>query len=130
MLPITANAGAGDSGAAGISHQSGKSPLNSPSAAVRQPIYAELSGGDKCSALGITAHGTSPILALCRLLIGARYDPSRPLHAYRGEILCLRVRSIGEAARLEVTPKGTGFVRRLAVRPAPPVRQNLRRVRP
>jgi hypothetical protein len=65
------------------------------------PTRAELSGG-RCSAVGITANGNAPVLALCRRLIEAGHDPTLPLEAYRGMTLCLRVRSIGEGARLTV----------------------------
>jgi hypothetical protein len=39
---------------------------------------------------------------MCRALIGAGYDPSRSLHGYRLDALALKVRSIGEGARLTV----------------------------
>jgi hypothetical protein len=42
------------------------------------------------------------VFALCRALVTAGHDPNRPLHAYRGDVLCLRVRSIGEGARLTI----------------------------
>jgi len=67
------------------------------------PIRAELSGGRRCSAIGITATGNAPVLALCRRLIEAGHNPTLPLEAYRGTTLCLRVRSIGEGAKLTVT---------------------------
>jgi hypothetical protein len=66
------------------------------------PIRAELSGGRRCSAIGIAATGNAPVLALCRRLIEAGHNPTLPLEAYRGTTLCLRVRSIGEGARLTV----------------------------
>jgi hypothetical protein len=56
---------------------------------------------------GITA-GT--LFALCEKLIAAGHDPATALEAWRGEMLCLKVRSIGEGARLRVSPHGTGFV--------------------
>jgi hypothetical protein len=59
------------------------------------PISALLIGSDRCTAEGITARGASPVLALCRKLLVAGIDPARPLHAYRGEVLCLIIRSIG-----------------------------------
>jgi hypothetical protein len=65
-------------------------------------IEAELLGSNTCRARGITTRGNAPVLALCRALLGAGYDPSRPLHAYRGKVLALKVRSIGEGARLTV----------------------------
>ena len=51
------------------------------------------------------------LLALCRELIEAGYDPAMPLEAWRGEMLCLRVRSIREGARLRVASNGVGFDR-------------------
>jgi hypothetical protein len=57
----------------------------------------------------VTVTSSSPVLALCRKLFERGHDPARPLHAYRGDTLALRVRSIGEAARLEVNGGGTGF---------------------
>jgi len=71
-------------------------------------IRAELIGTDTCSALGMTAKSGAPVLALCRKLIEAGHDPSMPLEAYHGETLCLRVRSIGEAATLRMDTDKTG----------------------
>ncbi len=51
----------------------------------------------------------SPVLALCRKLIEVGYASSMPLQVYRGDILCLSIRSIGEAALLEV--HGSHFMR-------------------
>ena len=91
-----------------------------------QAIRAELHGSAQCSALALVAVGSSPVLALCRELIDAGHDPSAPLTAYRGDVECLRIRAIGEAAGLEVNAKGTGFIRHRAVRPASPMRSNMR----
>src|SRR5689334_11620477 len=71
------------------------------------PIHAQLIGQDTCVALGITVHATAPVLEICRALTAAGHDPGRPLHGYRGNTLCLLVRAIGEAARLEINAKGT-----------------------
>jgi hypothetical protein len=102
-------------------HPSKPSPL-SPQDAIR----AELIGDDECTiAAGITARGNTPILALCRKLIEAGPDPGRPLHAYRGDTLCLIVRSIGEAAGLQINSHGTGFEPVRERRAAPPVRSRL-----
>jgi hypothetical protein len=84
---------------------------HSPSQISGQATRAELVGSDSCSALGITISSSSPVLALCRKLVQAGYDPTTPLEAYRGETLCLRVRSIGEGAQLEINGQGTGFRR-------------------
>jgi hypothetical protein len=70
---------------------------------------AQLSGDDTCTAAGLTARSISPVLALCRMLIEAGHDPAMPLHVYRGDVLALTIRSIGEAAALQVNPRGTGF---------------------
>jgi hypothetical protein len=75
-------------------------------------IRAELIGDDQATALGIEARSAAPLLDLCRKLVAARHDPASALNAYRGATLSLIVRSIGEAADLEVNSKGTGFVRR------------------
>jgi hypothetical protein len=85
---------------------------------MRNPVYttssdnckAELIGADCAAALGIEAHGSSPVFALCRALVEAGHDPATPLEAYRGETLALRVESIGQAAKLRVAPHGVGFV--------------------
>jgi hypothetical protein len=71
----------------------------------------------------------APVLTLCRVLMAHGHDPATPLNAYRGGVLALKVRSIGEAARLTLNSKGTGFVTFRApeeaisdVRSAPPAR--------
>ena len=43
-------------------------------------IRGELDGSEQCSAAGITARGTAPVLQLCRLLVRAGVNPARPLH--------------------------------------------------
>jgi len=89
-----------------------------------QAIFAELIGSDRCSALGMTVGGTTPVLALCRLLIEAGHHRATPLEVYRGEVLCLRVRSIGEGAGLRVGTHGVGFERSSECTAASPMRQN------
>jgi hypothetical protein len=71
-------------------------------------ITATLIGSNRAIALGIEAHGFSPVLALCRALIEAGYDPTTPLHVYRGDTLALKVRSIGEGAKLAVEDNSVG----------------------
>ena len=66
------------------------------------PIRATLVGSDHSEALGLTGHGYTPVLALCRALLAAGHDARRPLHAYRGDVLALKVCSIGEGAKLIV----------------------------
>ena len=84
-------------------------------------IRGELTSSDTCAALGVTAVSATPILVLCRKLIEAGYDPATPLEAWRGDVLCLTVRSIGEATRLEIDGRGVGFIRPRRRRTAPPV---------
>jgi hypothetical protein len=67
-----------------------------------QAIFAKLIGNNTCMAAGITVVDHAPVLALCRALVTVGQDLNRPLHAYRGDVLCLRVRSIGEGARLTI----------------------------
>ena len=90
-----------------------------------EPIIGNLTG-NTCTALGVVVTDNAPVLALCRRLIEAGHDPASPLHAYRGSVLALRVRSIGEGAKLEVNSQGSGFILRPARAPraASPVRQN------
>ena len=72
-----------------------------------EAIRAELTG-DTCTALGLTGKAGAPVLALCRMLIEAGHDPAMPLEVYRGDTLCLRLRSIGEAAGLRMDTDKTG----------------------
>ena len=82
-------------------------PVRRPAQAT--PICAALVQSDTCSALGITARSTSPVLAWSRNVIAAGH-PDCPLEVWRGDVLSLRVRSIHEAANLEVDSAGTGFI--------------------
>jgi hypothetical protein len=75
----------------------------------RPLIHADLCNDDVCKALGITIQSPSPLLDLCRTLVEAGFDPTTPLEAYRGKTLCLRVRSIGEAAKLKIGGDGVSF---------------------
>ena len=52
---------------------------DSPSQVSGKAIRADLAGSDSCSALGITINSSSPVLALCRKLVQAGFDPSTPL---------------------------------------------------
>jgi hypothetical protein len=74
-------------------------------------IQAELIGGDACRAFGTTVRGPAPLLKLCRRLVETGHDPATPLRVFRGEVLCLKVRSIGEAAGLTVDESRTAFAR-------------------
>ena len=70
--------------------------------AIVTPVRADIVGFDKCMAEGCTARGSSPVLALCRKLVDAGIDPARSLSVFRGDTVCLKIRSIGEAAALTV----------------------------
>lgn len=88
-------------------------------------INGKLTGSNCCTALGIIATGPSPVISLCRMLIAAGHDPGLPLHAFRGDTLCLTVYSICEAAKLDINGKSSGFKKRsAAVGIAPLARQN------
>jgi hypothetical protein len=78
------------------------------------PICAELIGSSRCDAEGLSARGYAPVFQLCRELVAAGFNPACSLEAWRGETLCLRVRSIGEGARLTVEDdsRGTPHLRR------------------
>lgn len=71
------------------------------------------------------------VCALCRKLIEAGHNPSTPMVVRRGETIALRVRSIGEAAKLTVSDV-TGPPRFVRWQPmpdfpaavSPPMREN------
>ena len=97
-----------------------------PGGAAR-PIRAELLGSSQCTAAGITVRGNAPVLALCRRLVAAGHDPATPLRVYRGDVLALVVRSIGEGARLRTTTGRTGapvFIAEKSIAAAPPVEKS------
>jgi hypothetical protein len=87
-------------------------------------IRAELTGDESCRANSVTARGGSPVIALCRKLVAAGYDPTTRLETYRGDALCLSVRSIGEAARLEINGRGNGFRYQSSVGTGRPIAPN------
>jgi hypothetical protein len=90
---------------------------------VAAAIRAEITGSDTATAAGITVRAEAPVLELCRKLIEAGHDPQVRLEAYRGETLCLIVRSIGEGSRLEIGK--AGFRRRSAGAGASPMRRSV-----
>ena len=89
-----------------------------------QAIRADLRGSNEATALGIVVRAHAPVLEICRRLIGAGFDPATSLDAWRGDTLALTVHSVGEAAKVEVSPRGVGFVRRPAVRGGAHVAEN------
>lgn len=87
-------------------------------------IRVDLIGSNQCNALSIVAHGYTPVLGLCRRLIDTGINPATALHVYRGDTLCLIVRSVGQGARLEINGDGTGFRPRRQPDAASPMRLN------
>src|SRR5262249_45628028 len=80
-------------------------------------IRAELTGSTRAAAAGITCGGQHPpVPGLFPPLIEAGHDPATPLEAYRGNVLCLRVRSIGEGAALTVMDSSNGTPRFVSYR--------------
>jgi hypothetical protein len=88
---------------------------------IRAELSSEPDGHHhRCIAEGIEAIAEAPVLALCRKLVEAGHDPTSPMEVYRGDVLALHVRSIGEAARLEIGR--AGFQVRRECRGGSPVR--------
>jgi hypothetical protein len=96
------------------------SKLNRQELFTQAPIPATLIGSDSCEAAGIRVRAHAPVLALCRELVAAGFNPAFSLEAWRGETLCLRVRSIGEAARFTVVDGRHGTPRLRRRQEAPP----------
>jgi hypothetical protein len=92
--------------------------------AERKLLHAELVGSNRCAIAGFTATSSAPILALCRTLIAAGFDPTTPMECYRNGVLALRIRAIGEAAALELNGEGAGFRPRRQPDAAPPIAPN------
>jgi len=84
-------------------------------------IHAVITGMDTTAALGVSADG---VIALCKTLVATGHHPSTRLDAYRRDMLCLRVRSIREAAGLRVGGRGVGFERDRGCAAAPPIRKS------
>jgi hypothetical protein len=79
------------------------------------PIHGTSRGTTAANAEGLSVKAASgPALALCRKLLGAGFDPNRPLHCYRAATLCLAVSSIGWDAghTIAETPTGNLGLRR------------------
>jgi len=75
---------------------------------LRRIVRAELIGSTTCTAAGISVTNGTPVLSLCRRLFEAGHDPATRLEVYRGTVLALTVRSIGEAAQLTIKTAGNG----------------------
>jgi hypothetical protein len=75
--------------------------------------------GSTCTAAGITARGHAPSLILCRELIACGVDPDRALEIFRGTTLAVRIKSIGEGAKLTVRETATDGPRFVRWKPFP-----------
>jgi hypothetical protein len=69
-------------------------------------IRAILVGSDLCQAEGHVIRHNAPVLGMCRLLVELGYDPTRPLYAYRGDMLAMKISSIGYGAKWSVSEGG------------------------
>ena len=56
-----------------------------------KPIIAQFIESDRCSAEGLEVMANAPGLVMCRKLLEAGYDPDRPLHCFRGEVLAMEI---------------------------------------
>jgi hypothetical protein len=93
----------GDGGLPNVS-SSATAERSSEIATPRQVIRAELHGSSSCTAEGLTVKSPSPVIGLCKALVDAGVDPATPLEAWRGDVMCLRVPSIGGAVQLQKKP--------------------------
>jgi hypothetical protein len=98
---------------------------NTPARIPKQPLRIVLVGDQTATApkAGLTSCSCSPVLDVCRQLIGAGYAPETPAVAYRDGIKALLLKSIGSAAALQVNGHGTAFIALRGWGPASPVRQ-------
>jgi hypothetical protein len=97
----------------------------------KTPVVCRIVGPDRCEVDGIVVKHNAPVLAMCRELLDVGYDPERPLEAYRSEMLCLRISSIGHGAKFTVKDnrRGTPVLRRCyeaatGMSTAPPMRRS------
>jgi hypothetical protein len=85
------------------------SPIRADLDEVLQPGQS-YSRRPRARALGIEViagrRSDAVVCALCRRLLG--HNPATPMEVYRGSTLALRVRSIGEGAKLTVKETGGG----------------------
>jgi hypothetical protein len=106
----SANPAAGDGGAAQAfrSRQNYACENNRQRVPKQDALSAELSGDSFCRLGEVVTTGRTPVLALCRQLLAQGVSPDQALEVYRNGTLALRVRSIGEGARLTVKSAGNG----------------------
>src|SRR5215471_2572521 len=73
-----------------------------------KPIIAQYIKSDRCGAEGLEVRANAAGLAMCRKLLEAGYDPDRPLHCFRGEVLAMEISSIAYGAKYSVSEPSTG----------------------
>jgi hypothetical protein len=92
--------------------------LERPPAARRRALKAardrrrrqRLRAGKVCVCVEIDGDALGLFYPFCRKLLAAGFDWQRPLHVYRGDVLCITVKSIGEGARWHLAENDkTGF---------------------
>jgi hypothetical protein len=121
-MTVTKSPGAVAALEASVSDQLGRQVAaknNRQAGFAQRVIRAMLIGTNRCEAEGLSVCRYAPVLELCRELVAVGFHPACPLEVWRGQTLCLRVRSIGEAAQLTVADDrhGTPRLRRLQERP-------------
>jgi hypothetical protein len=90
-----------------------------------ETIHATLTGSDRCEAVNVIAVGHAPVLTLCRQLLERGIDPDIAMVVFRRGQVALRVRAIGQAAKLAVednkygTPTSAKHVRKGVAQPRP-----------
>jgi hypothetical protein len=79
-----------------VSHESAESIEIGPI----KPTACQFEGDDTCRTADFEVRGYAPALDMCRRLLAEGFDPATPLEVYRGDVLCLRISSIGYGAGL------------------------------
>ena len=72
-------------------------------------IIAAVEGSDLCHAAGYTVKDRGPVLAMCRLMVQSGFDPQRPLLAFRGSELAMRIKTIAYGAHYAVAENQKRF---------------------
>jgi hypothetical protein len=109
------NGVSGEDPASGNDHAAGLiNPTFTKARLPTQVLTADMIGR-QCHCLGFTGSGSTPVLALCRRLVEAGYDPNSSLRVYRGGLLVLVVSHVGPAAEFTIgdNHNGTPKLRRL-----------------
>lgn len=89
----------------------------SPAPGGSHAVRAELVGDDTCIVGDVRVTSYAPALKMCRTLVAAGHHPATRLEVYRGEVLALTIRTIGEGAQLTVQDDRHGTPRFARHRP-------------